>query len=423
MIRIRALRWWIVLLLFLATVINYIDRQTLSVLAPILRDQYGMTNTDYSRIVFAFLLAYCLMQSGSGKVMDWLGTRLGFSLTISWWSCVAMLHAAANSVFSFAALRFLLGAGEAGNWPGAVKAISEWFPPRERAFAIGCFNSGSCLGAVLAPPLVAWIALNWGWRMAFLVTGVSGFLWLTAWLVIYHPPLRHPWVTSAELEKIQRSRSNDLCHALIADGSSLDTPPTLLRWRDLLRFPQVWSLVLARMLADPVWWFYVFWLPEYFRRERSFSLILIGYLVWIPFLTADVGNFVGGGMSGILIKRGWPVLRARKIVMLGSAAVMLAGIPAVLAGSAQTALALISLATFAYASWAANILTLPADLFPQEVVASVSGLSGTGAALGGMIFTLITGHVVDHFSYLPIFIAAGVMPLGAALIVVRGIRT
>jgi ACS family hexuronate transporter-like MFS transporter len=191
----------------------------------------------------------------------------------------------------------------------------------------------------------------------------------------------------------------------------------------LLRFPQVWSLVLARMLADPVWWFYVFWLPEYFRRERSFSLVLIGYLVWIPFLTADVGNFVGGGMSGILIKRGWPVLRARKIVMLGSAAVMLAGIPAVLAGSAQTALALISLATFAYASWAANILTLPADLFPQEVVASVSGLSGTGAALGGMIFTLITGHVVDHFSYLPIFIAAGVMPLGAALIVVRGIRT
>lgn len=406
--QIRYLRWWVAGLLFLATIINYMDRQTLSVLAPTLRDQFHMSNTDYSRIVFAFLLAYTFGQSGSGKIMDWLGTRRGFSLAMAWWSVAAMLHATANSILHFGLFRFLLGLGEAGNWPGGVKAVSEWFPARERAFAIGLFNSGSCLGAVVAPPLVAWIALQWSWRAAFLFTGSLGFLWLALWLALYRLPGEHPWITRQERQHIA-SNSGALEQAKVP-------------WVRLFGYRQVWGLVLARMLSDPVWWFYVFWLPEYLRRERNFSLAMIGYFAWIPFLTADAGNFVGGGISSYLIKRGWPVLRARKTVMFISAAVMLAGLPAVLTGSPTLAVALISLATLAYSSWAANILTLPADLFPHDVVASVSGLSGTGAAIGGMIFTLVIGVVVDHFSYLPVFTAAALMPLVAASILLWGVR-
>ena len=389
-------RWWVVTLLFLATVINYVDRQTLSVLAPVLRDEFHMTNTDYSRIVFAFLLAYMVMQSGAGRMMDRLGTRRGFSLSITWWSAAAMLHATANSILSFGLFRFLLGLGEAGNWPGGVKVISEWFPPKERAFATGLFNSGSTLGAVIAPPLVAWIALSWGWRTAFLVPGSLGFLWLVLWRATYRTPLK----PASDVAVTRR-----------------------IPWRSLFRFRQVWSLLLARMLADPVWWFYVFWLPEYLKRERNFSLAMIGYFAWIPFLTADIGNLLGGALSGYLIRLGWPVLRARKVVMAVSAALMTAGIPAVLARDAMVALALISLVTFAYSLWAANVLTLPADLFPQDVVASVCGISGSGAAFGGMIFTLLIGAVIDRFSYLPVFIAAGVMPLVAAACILAGIRT
>lgn len=409
--QIKHLRWWIAGLLLAATVINYLDRQTLSVLAPLLRDLFGMSNTDYSRIVFAFMLAYTFMQSGSGRILDWLGTRRGFSLTILWWSVAAMLHAAAGSALHFGACRFLLGLGEAGNWPGGVKAVSEWFPARERAFAIGLFNSGSCLGAVVAPPLVTWIALTWGWRAAFLLTGALGFLWLIAWRAIYRPAREHPWVTSQER-----------AHIFSDAGAAENLADRKFRWIDLLRYRQAWGLVLARMLADPVWWFYVFWLPEYLRREREFSLAMIGYFAWIPFLTADAGNFVGGGLSSWLVKRGWPVLKARKVVMFGSAAVMVVGLPAVLASSPVAAVALISVATLAYSSWAANVLTLPADLFPRSIVASVSGLSGTGAGIGGMTFMLVVGVVVDRFSYVPVFTAAALMPLAAAIIILLSIH-
>lgn len=392
------MRWWVATLLFLATVINYVDRQTLSVLAPVLRDEFHMTNTDYSHVVSAFLLAYMIMQSGSGRIMDRLGSRRGFSLTIAWWSAAAMLHATANSILSFGAFRFLLGLGEAGNWPGGVKVVSEWFPPKDRAFAIGFFNGGSTLGAVIAPPLVTWIALRWGWRQAFILTGALGFVWLVLWLATYRTPARPPeWEDAPAAARI--------------------------RWRDLFGYRQVWALVGSRMLADPVWWFYVFWLPEYLKRERHFSLAEIGYFAWIPFLTADAGCLIGGALSGWLIRAGWPVLRARKVVMGMSAAFMLAGIPAVLAHDAVTALALISLVTMAYSIWASNILTLPADLFPQDIVASVSGISGTGAALGGMIFTLLVGFVIDRFSYVPVFVAAGLMPLIAASFILAGIRS
>ncbi|MGC9998570.1 MAG: MFS transporter [Bryobacteraceae bacterium] len=391
------LRWWAVTMLFLATVINYLDRQALSILAPELRDRFHMTNVDYSRILFAFLLAYLIMQGVSGRLMDKLGTRRGFSLTIAWWSTAAMLHALATSARSFAVCRFLLGMGEAGNWPGGVKVVSEWFPARERAFAIGLFNSGSTLGAVIAPPLVVGIVALWGWQAAFLMTGAIGFAWLVLWVTTVRPP-RHP--------------PEDVPPA----------PATQRRWLDLLRYREVWALVGGRLLSDPVWWFYVFWLPEYLRRARHFTLAEIGYFAWIPFLTAGIGCIAGGMASGWLIRRGWRVLPARKIVMAVSALAMLAGIPAVFAAAAWAALAWISTVTLFYSVWSANILTLPADLFPQHEVASVSGLSGAGAAFGGMCFNLLVGAIVDRFSYVPVFLLAGVMPLAAAAFIIAGIR-
>jgi ACS family hexuronate transporter-like MFS transporter len=308
-----------------------------------------------------------------------------------------MLHATASSALSLGGFRVLLGMGEAGNWPGGVKVISEWFPTKERAFAIGLFNSGSALGAVIAPPLVAWIALRWGWRSAFLVTGTTGFAWLILWLATVHKPAHPP-------------------------EASDEAPARPLRWRDLLHFREVWSLVAARMLTDPVWWFYVFWLPEYLRRARHFTLAEIGLFAWIPFLSADIGNVAGGWLSGRLIRRGWPVLRSRKTVMAVSAACMLAGIPTVLSGDWRVSLTLISVVTLTFSVWSANILTLPADLFPQNVVASVVGLSGTGAAFGGMCFTLIVGPVVDRYGYVPVFLIAGLMPLAAAACILSGIR-
>lgn len=406
------LRWSIALLLFAATVINYVDRQTLSVLAPVLRDRFGMSNTDYSHIVFAFLLAYMIMQTGSGRMMDRLGTRRGFAITIAVWSVAAMLHSLAASALAFAACRFLLGLGEAGNWPGGIKAVSEWFPPKERATAVGIFNGGSVIGALFAPPLVTWIALTFDWRAAFLLTGLLGFAWLGVWLWFYYPPQLHARLTPKELRYIREGGQEPATGSAAPAGEG----------RALLRDRRVWGLVLSRIFADPVWWFYAFWLPEYLKRERGFSLAAIGYVSAIPFAAAGAGSLAGGVASGWLVRKGWPVLRARKMVLLVSAVCMLPGIPAVLTGSSTLAIALISVTTFAYCSWASNLLTLPADLFPRSVVASVSGMSGTGAALGGMAFTLITGVVVDRFGYGPIFVAAGVMPLAAVSILLATVR-
>jgi len=403
------LRWWIAGLLFLATVINYVDRQCLSVLAPVLREEFAMTNTHYSRVVAAFMLAYLIMQTGWGRITDWLGTRVGFALCIGWWSAAAMLHTAARSALHLGIFRFLLGFGEAGNWPGAVKAIAEWFPVRERSFAIGLFNSGSTVGATVAPPLVAWLAVGYGWRAAFLITGALGFLWVAFWLILYRLPQEHPWLRASELELIRSGRQQ-------AEGGER------IAWASLFAYREVWGLVLARMLADPVWWFYVFWLPDYLKSERNFSLAMIGYFAWIPFLAADIGNLTGGAMSSLLIRKGVAVLRARKAVMLACALLMISGIPAVLVEDSRAAIVFVSLATFAYSAWAANMLTLPADLFPPQVVASVSGLSGTGAATGGMLFTLLIGYVVDRFSYLPVFTAAGLMPLVSFCIIAWGVR-
>jgi ACS family hexuronate transporter-like MFS transporter len=397
----KRLRWLIVWTLFGSTVINYINRQTLSVLAPVLTRQLHLNHAQYSHIVSSFQIAYALTWLLGGVLLDELGTRMGLALAVVWWSVSSMLTAFAHSVFSFEFFRFLLGMGEGCSWPGATKAVAEWFPARERGLAVGIFDSGSSVGSVIAPPLVAGVAATVGWRYAFVASGVLGFAWLAVWLFVYYPLSSHRRLTAEERQLIEAGR---------------DTAPTSPRsgagrYLNLLRDTNVWGIVLGRSLSDPIWWFYVFWLPQYLSDARGFSLKQIGAFAWIPFLAADLGNFTGGFGSGFFIRRGVPVIRARKLVCILSAIPMLAGIPVTMVSNAHWALALISLATWGYASWSTMSLTFPSDLFPQDVVASVTGLAGLSAGVAGTMFTLAAGVVVDRFSYFPVFIAAGVIPL------------
>ena len=408
------LRWWIVGLLFLVTVLNYVDRQTLSVLAPFLRGEFHMSNQDYAFIVSAFLVSYTVMQAVSGIIVDTVGTRWGFVLMFVWWTAATALHRWARGVRSLAAFRFLLGMGEAGNWPCAAKAIAEWFPARERAFAMGVFNAGSGTGALIAPPLIAYTTLHFGWRDTFLVVALGGSIWLLIWLALYRRPEEHKLIRPKELELIV----NDPDHQLAVAGPKIP-------WLQLLRYREVWGIILARWLTDPVWWFYVFWLPEYLKRERGFTLATIGLLAWVPFLTADIGCVVGGWTSDYCIRHGWSTDKARKLVLAVSALLTIDALFVVQTKSSILAIVLISVATFGVQSWGTLLLAIPADLFPSNVVASVSGLSGMGAGVGGVLFTMLTGYLLDHFSYRPVLaLAAALHPVGflVLLLAVPSIR-
>ena len=401
----KRLRWWIVWTLFGSTVINYISRQTFSVLAPVITQELHLSHTDLSRVFSAFQISYAGMWLVGGVLLDVIGTRLGLALAVIWWSITSMLTGFANSVASFGAFRFLLGIGEGCNWPGASKAVAEWFPAQERGVAVAIFDSGSSVGGAITSLTVPWVAILFGWRSAFVLSGVLGILWLVVWLAVYHPLDRHPRVTSEE-------------RALIAAGRDTPTASSqkgLARWLDLLKQPNIWGIVLGRSLTDPVWWFYVFWLPQYLSDARGFSLKQIAAFAWLPFVAADLGNFTGGFASGFLIKRHMPVVRARKWVCVASSLPMLAGIPAARVHSPYAALFLISFAVWGYASWSTMGLTFPSDLFPQDVVASATGLSGLGAGLAGVLFTLLVGQLVDKFSYAPAFFLAGTIPLLATL--------
>jgi ACS family hexuronate transporter-like MFS transporter len=376
-------------LVFLATVINYLDRQALSVAAPVLRDEFGMSNVVYSRVVFLFLLAYTIMNGVSGPLLDRLGTRLGFALCIAWWSVAALLHAFARGAWSLGAYRFLLGMGEAGNWPAGVKVVAEWFPEHERALASGLFNSGSAVGAILAPPVVAGILLRFGWQWAFVAVGITGLVWLAIWWPTYYTPAH----TAAEA-----------------------APASIAVWK-LFRTRFVWSFTLSKIFMDPVWYFYIFWFPEYLKRARGFDMAGIGRVAWIPFLVAGFGNLLGGMLSGSLLRRGWSLTAARKTAITLFAALMMSAIPAVLVESPWVSIALVSVAMVGYTGSLANMLSLPADVFPKNAVGSVYGMGSMGAGFGGMIFTLVTGWVVDHYSYVPVFLGFGILPLICAAII------
>jgi ACS family hexuronate transporter-like MFS transporter len=433
--RLRGLRWWIISLVFLATLINYVDRLTISVLAPIITRDLGLTNTEFGGIVTWFLLAYTISQGVSGKLYDRVGTRLGFTFSIIIWSLAAMMHAFARGLMSLSLFRFVLGFGEAGNWPGAAKAVAEWFPIRQRALGMAIFNSGAAIGSIVAPPLIIWLQTRYGWQTTFILTGALGLMWLLLWLLFYQTPDKHRWITREERALIregQRELFFDEQQATVKAQAGMRAPtvedmatravPSAFeqeapRWRDLLRYRQVWAIVLARFFTDPIWWLYITWLPLYLYSARGFSLKEIGLFAWVPYVAADAGSLSGGWASGYLIGRGWSVNRARKTVILVAALLMPAGIFAAFARDPFTALMLIGLVLFGFQVWINNVQTLPSDFFSDRAVASVAGLGGTGAGIGAMIFTLATGWVVDRFSYVPILCAAGLFaPLGTLIL-------
>lgn len=404
---VRGLRWWIVGMICLVTIINYIDRQTLAVLAPTIREQFGMSNVSYARVVTIFLLGYTISQALSGKVLDRIGVRRGFMLFVGIWTVASMLHATARNVVQLAVFRFILGIGEAGNWPGAAKAVAEWFPVRERAFGMAIFNGGATIGAVVAPPIIVWVALTFGWRYAFFIGAILSMMLMVLWYFFYQAPAEHPLLSERERAHIQ------------SDRPAADSAEVVSRrpWLSLFRYRQVWAVVAARFFTDPIWWFLIAWLPNYLKSERGFSLALIGLLAWVPFLFADVGNLGGGAVSSLLIRSGWSVDRARKGVMAVSALLVPIGVAGVVtAQSNAVAIASISLIALAFQSWIVNLLTVPSDCFPAQDVGSVFGIGGTAAGIASMLFTLLVGYVVDHFSYTPVFIMVGVMaPLAAVL--------
>lgn len=404
-VKIPNLRWLIIWLVFLATLINYIDRLTVSVLAPVITDALKLTNLQYASLGTWFLLAYTISQGVSGKLYDRIGSRRGFAISITVWSMAAMAHGTARGLGGLSVFRFLLGLGEAGNWPGAAKVIAEWFPARERAFAMGIFNSGAAIGSIVAPPVIVWLQLRYGWQATFIVTGALGFFWLALWLAFYQPPDRHRRLSDKERALIQERGGGEVGEV----GTFTPAP----KWRELLRYKQVWAIVLSRLLVDPVWWLFITWLPLFLHRVHGFDLKKIGLFAWVPFVAADAGSLLGGFTSGYLIKRGWSVNRARKATIGFAALLMPAGILAARASDPVVALALIGLVLFGFQFWINNVQTLPSDFFSDKTVASVAGLGGVGAGVGSMMFVLATGWVVDHFGYTPVLTAAGALaPIG-----------
>jgi MFS transporter, ACS family, hexuronate transporter len=413
---IRHLRWYIGGLLFLSTVVNYIDRQTLSVLAPYLKTEYQWSNTDFAWVLIAFRVAYAVGQTIAGRLVDRLGTRRGLSLAVLWYSIAAMATSLAVGLRSFAAFRFALGLGEAANWPGATKAVSEWFPRRESGWAVALFDSGSSIGGALAPFIVLGIYHRFGsWRPAFLITGTLGFLWLALFLWLYRRPEDHPRLSPEERADILANRG---------DASAAGAAASQLPYGVLLRLPQTWGYVISKSFTDPVWFFVTDWFAIYlvsrgFKLEES----LAGF--WVPFLAADLGNFFGGGVSSTLIKRGWNVGAARKAIGVFGGLGMMLLIPTVFTDSFLLIVTCFAISTFAYAAFSTVILNLPADIYPTASVASVSGLGGTGAGIGTIVAIYITGWVSDRSSFAPILIGASILPLiamAAMLLLVRNTK-
>ncbi|MFN0084218.1 MAG: MFS transporter [Blastocatellia bacterium] len=399
--KIKNLRWYICGLLFFATVVNYVDRQVLGTLAPELQRVIGWSEPEYSWIVIWFQIAYAGMFLVWGGLLDRIGIKLGFTIALVIWSLAGMGHALAATATGFMIARFFLGIGEAANFPGSVKTVAEWFPKRERALATGIFNAGTNVGAIIAPVTALTLSKYYGWQSAFLFTGAVGFLWLIFWWWLYKSPEEHPSLSAEEFQ-------------LIREGEA-DEDKTKVPWLPLLKYRQLWAFSLGKMLTDPVWWFYLFWLPKFL--DKSFGIrdtSLIPYLT-VVYLIADVGSVGGGWLSSSLINRGWTVNRARKLTMLLFAAIMPMVTVAFYVKSAWTAVILIGIAAGAHQGWSANLFTLTADMFPRKAVGSVVGIGSCAGAIGGILLPLYIGEVLkkDSSYYLPMFIIAGVTYLVA----------
>ena len=406
--KISHLRWWICALLFCGTTINYIDRGTIAILAPHLQQIFHITDADYGWIIAAFMWAYAIFMLVSGGIIDWLGTKVGYAISMGWWGLATIGHALARGLLSFGFARFMLGVGEAGNFPASIKAVAEWFPKRERALATGIFNSGTNIGTVISYPIVGAILLHWGWRWAFIATGLAALTIMVVWLVLYSSPRLHPWLSIEELKTIERPEPED----------EEEAPGAQIKWTALLRYREAWGFTVAKFLTDPIWWFYIFWLPKYLVQVRGFS---IGQLEWfgtIPFLAANIGSVGGGWLSGFLLRRGWSLNASRKTAMAICAFSMPAGIAAVLTGKIWLALVLISVSTSAHQGWSANVFTLASDIFPKRDVATVVGLGGAAGGVGGMIIAPLAGYILQYtHSYVPLFIICGTMhPIALGLV-------
>jgi ACS family hexuronate transporter-like MFS transporter len=407
--KIPKMQWIIAAMLFSATAINYADRLALSIVSHRMRVEFGMSEQDYSYVVTLFLFAYAIMYAGSGYVVDRLGTRLGFAVFILTWSIGAMAHGLAIGKWSLAACRFVLGLGEPGNWPAAAKAVAEWFPARQRALGVGIFNAGSSMGSALAPPVVAFLTIAYGWRAAFVFTGMVGLVWMAIWLVLYDPPHKNRWLRADEYARLKDHVRPPEESAPAAAGR--------INWRKVISMRECYTLILARFFTDPVIYFVIFWLPEYLQKERGFNLAMVGKYAWVPFIFGGIAYILGGWLSGRLVAGGRSLSSARKFVMLLGAAVMPAAIFAPLVPTAWMAIGATCFLTFGHGLWVSNLQTLPTDLFRGQEVGTATGFSGMGGAVGGMLANLGTGWFVQRFSYAPIFLLAGLMhPLSAALV-------
>ena len=394
-LKIGHYRWTICALLFFATTMNYVDRQILGLLAPMLQlpQNIGWNETQYSNIVVAFQAAYAVGLLLMGRLMDWIGVRAGYAISIGIWSLSAAAHALARSAMGFGIARLALGIGEAGNFPAAIKTVAEWFPKKERALATGIFNSGSNVGAILAPLAVPRIVYYLGWQWAFIITGSLGFIWLIFWLKIYRRPEEHPKLSSTELAYIQSDPSE---------------PITKIPWSRLVPHKQTWAFAIGKFMTDPIWWVYLFWMPKFLNKNYGLNIFEIGLPLVIIYVSADVGSIGGGWLSSALIRRGWTVNKARKAAMLLCAVAVTPIVFAAHATNLWVAVGLVSLATAAHQGWSANIFTLASDMFPRRAVGSVVGIGGFAGAVGGMLIATVVGLVLQYTgSYLPIFIIAG----------------
>ena len=397
--RIGRYRWVICALLFFATTVNYVDRQVLGILSKDLKVAIGWTEVDYGNIVAAFNAAYAFGLLLAGRLMDRIGTRAGYALALIWWSLAAMGHALARTPFGFGVARAALGIGEAGNFPAAIKTVAEWFPKKERAFATGLFNAGSNVGAIVAPLTVPWIAATWGWRWAFIITGAIGFLWLVFWLPLYRRPQEHPRVSQAELDHIQ--------------SDPPDPPAAKVPWVRLVPHRQTSAFAIGKYLTDPVWWFYLYWIPSFFREQYGLDLLAVGPPLIIIYVIADIGSIGGGWLSSAFIKRGWTINRARKTAMLICA---IAVTPIVFASQVKNiwlAAIIIGFAAAAHQGWSCNLFTTTSDMFPRNAVGSVVGIGGMAGALGGATMAVATGYILQSTgqNYSIMFIIAGTLYL------------
>lgn len=401
--RVGRYRWGICALLFAATAINYVDRQMIGVLKPTISAELGWSETTYADVIFWFQAAYAIGYLSFGRIVDLVGARIGYTVAFIIWTLGHTLCGFVGNAFQFSVARFILGVGESGNFPAGLKAVSEWFPARERAFATGVFNAGANVGAIITPLIVPVITIAYGWRMAFIITGVVSLVWLVAWLAMYRRPREHANLGAAELALIESDPAD---------------PVTPISWGRLLRYRETWAFALGKFLIDPVWWLFLFWTPDFLAKTYDLDLLSFGPPLVAIYLISDAGSVLGGWSSSRLMKRGLSANAARKLTMLACAFLVMPIMFAQYASNLWVAVGIIGLATAAHQAFSANLLTLPSDMFPRAAIGSVVGIGGTMGAIGGMLMSKFTGYILETTgSYTPIFVVAGSAYLIAIIVI------